>query len=161
MPSALLVAFVTPVISVVTEYTVAPCACQALFTCPFSGLPRHSPRCYLLRSSPRNGLDKLSRPMLRKKRKSRCPDSSSTSLSHLLPGRWCRVSGPSRRRQSLLRRLPHRLSTGPIPLLAWLPLQLLWQRFLHQRAGVSPYGGPCPGDFSQRRPALHPRQPPQ
>src|SRR5229473_287434 len=65
MPSALLVAFVTPVISVVTEYTVAPCACQALFTCPFSGLPRHSPRCYLLRSSPRNGLEKFSRPMLK------------------------------------------------------------------------------------------------
>src|SRR5713101_2137760 len=52
MPSALLVAFVTPVISVVTEYTVAPCACQALFTCPFSGLLRHSPGATFLEAVP-------------------------------------------------------------------------------------------------------------
>src|SRR5216683_1832688 len=52
MPSALLVAFVTPVISVVTEYTVAPFACQALFTCPFSGLLRHSPGATFLEAVP-------------------------------------------------------------------------------------------------------------
>src|SRR5271169_2282722 len=35
----LLVAFVASVLSVITEYTVVFAACQALFTCPFSGLP--------------------------------------------------------------------------------------------------------------------------
>src|SRR6266851_579893 len=83
MPSALLVAFVTPIISVATEYTVAPCACQALFTCPFSGLPRHSPRCYLLRSSPRNGLEKFSRPMLKNN------ENRAARILALLPSLIC------------------------------------------------------------------------